>query len=113
MTPEPADSAPAANGPTRLQIVPQGWQLSVARGKTLLQAALHAGVRMPSSCRNGTCRACKCRLLSGAVRYTVDWPGLLAEEKAEGWVLPCVALPLGPVVLEQPMAVRPHAPDTA
>jgi hypothetical protein len=38
------------------------------------------------------------------VTYTVAWPGLSAEEKAEGWVLPCVARPLSNVVLEQPAA---------
>lgn len=33
------------------------------------------------------------RLLSGRVSYRIEWPGLLAEEKAEGWILPCVAHP--------------------
>ncbi|RYF40147.1 MAG: 2Fe-2S iron-sulfur cluster binding domain-containing protein, partial [Comamonadaceae bacterium] len=31
----------------------------------LLQAAATAGLDMPSSCRNGTCRTCICRLESG------------------------------------------------
>jgi ferredoxin len=38
------------------------------------------------------------------VTYTVEWPGLSAEEKAEAYVLPCVARPLSDVVLEQPAA---------
>jgi hypothetical protein len=42
--------------------------------------------------------------VQGDVAYTVDWPGLLAEEKAQGWVLPCVAKPLSHVVLHQPSA---------
>ena len=45
-----------------------------------------------------------CRLRSGQVHYRIDWPGLLAEEKTEGWLLPCVALPLGDVVIEAPAA---------
>ena len=32
----------------------------------------------------------------------IDWPGLTAEEKAEGCVLPCVAYPVGDVKLEAP-----------
>jgi ferredoxin len=41
------------------------------------------------------------------VRYRVEWPGLLAEEKAEGWILPCVALPdAGLVVIEADAAVK-------
>jgi hypothetical protein len=33
------------------------------------------------------------------VDYRIAWPGLLPEEKAGGWVLPCVAYPLSDVVL--------------
>jgi len=31
--------------------------------QSLLQAAAEAGIELPSSCRNGSCRACICRLL--------------------------------------------------
>ena len=41
-------------------------------------------------------------LAEGEVRYAIDWPGLTAEEKAEGCVLPCVAYPVGDVKLEAP-----------
>jgi len=58
---------------------------------TVLQAAEAAGVAMPSSCRNGTCRTCLCRLRSGTVSYSVEWPGVSLEEKAGGYFLPCVA----------------------
>ena len=93
--------------PPRLTVQPAGWQVPVAPGQTLLRAALAAGVQLPSSCRNGTCRACICRLLSGRIGYQMDWPGLLAEEKAAGWILPCVAEPLGDVVIDAPAASRP------
>jgi ferredoxin len=68
---------------------------------TILEAAALGGLRLPSSCRNGTCRACLCRLEDGTVRYRIDWPGLTAEEKAEGWILPCVALPASNLVVDQ------------
>jgi len=90
--------------PAVMTILPGGWQVPVSAGHSLLQAALAAGVRLPSSCRNGTCRACMCQLSSGQVRYRIDWPGLLADEKAEGWILPCVAEPLGDVTLQAPAA---------
>lgn len=88
----------------QLTLLPGGWRLPVARGQTLLQAALAAGVRLPSSCRNGTCRTCMARLRSGRAHHTIDWPGLLAEEKAQGWVLPCVACADSDLVLEAPGA---------
>lgn len=74
----------------------------VAPDQTLLLAMLAQGVDWPRSCRNGTCRTCLGRLAGGQVRHTVEWPGLSAEEKAEGCVLPCVAVPLTDVVLSPP-----------
>ncbi len=67
--------------------------------RPLLASALRAGVMLASSCRNGTCRACMLRLEEGRVHYQIEWPGLLAEEKAEGWILPCVACPESDLVL--------------
>jgi ferredoxin len=72
-------------------------------GVTLLASALRAGVMLASSCRNGTCRSCMVRLVDGRVRYQIEWPGLLAEEKAEGWILPCVACPESDLVLAPPI----------
>jgi len=65
----------------------------------LLLAAEAAGLALANSCRNGSCRTCMRRMLSGQVRYRIEWPGLLAEEKREGWVLPCVAHPASDIVL--------------
>lgn len=82
-----------SDGPTALLHLPEaGRSLPVAAGQTLLDAALAAGVPLARSCRNGSCRACLARLAAGQVHYRIEWPGLLAEEKAAGWVLPCVAL---------------------
>lgn len=69
---------------------------------TLLQAVDAAntpGLRLSSSCRNGTCRACMCQLLSGQVAYQIEWPGLSFDEKRDGFVLPCVAYPVSDVTI--------------
>ena len=69
----------------------------------LLQAAELAGLTLlASSCRNGTCRSCICRLVSGQVVYGIEWPGLSLDEKREGYILPCVAHPASDVVIELP-----------
>ena len=65
----------------------------------LLLSALAAGHALPSSCRNGVCRTCICRLHSGRITYRMQWPGLSAEEKAEGLFLPCVAYPASDLVM--------------
>jgi ferredoxin len=72
--------------------------------RPLLQSAEAAGWPLPSSCRNGTCRTCLQRLRSGQVRYRIEWPGVLAEERREGWMLACVAHPLSDLVLDDPYA---------
>jgi ferredoxin len=89
---------------TTARIEPGGFRFDTEAGRTLLQSAEAAGIELPSSCRNGTCRTCICRLLDGEVRLRIEWPGLSREEKAEGWILPCVAEPLGDVTLDVPLA---------
>jgi len=92
-----------------IRIEPQGWEFSSPAGQRLLLAALQAGYRLPHSCRNGTCRACMTRLLEGRIDYLVEWPGLLREEKEEGWILPCVACARSDLRLDAPLAVALHS----
>lgn len=90
-------------------VPPKRWQARIGctgtsfeapADRTLLASAELAGLPLPSSCRNGTCRTCLQHLLSGEVAYRIEWPGLLAEEKREGWILPCVAYPASDVVID-------------
>lgn len=73
---------------------------------SILHAAEAAGIDLPSSCRNGTCRTCICRVKSGAARHLIEWPGLSFDEKLEGWILPCVAVAASDLELEAPLARR-------
>jgi ferredoxin len=91
-----------------LQIQPLGVTLTLAEGQSLLEAARAAGLALRSACRNGTCRECMARVLAGRVHHRIAWPGLSAEEKAEGWVLPCVAVADSDVVLLQPRFDAPR-----
>lgn len=75
----------------QVRLEPSGRQFPAPADVTVLAAAEQAGIELPSSCRNGTCRTCLSQLLGGQVQYRIEWPGLSAEEKAEGFVLPCVA----------------------
>jgi ferredoxin len=80
-------------------LLPPGLRFPARADESLLKAGLRAMAPVRSSCRNGTCRTCLCRLVSGQIAYEIEWPGLTREEKAEGLVLPCVARPLSDVVL--------------
>jgi ferredoxin len=81
------------------QMAPHGPAFDAPAALPLLQAAELAGLSLASSCRNGTCRTCIRRLTSGAVQYRIEWPGLSAEEKQAGYILPCVAYPLSDLVI--------------
>lgn len=84
----------------RITVLPSAESFEVNADQTVLGAALSAGVLLARSCRNGTCRACRCKLVCGSAEHTIEWPGLSREEKAEGWVLPCVLRALSDCVLD-------------
>jgi ferredoxin len=100
------DAALAAPASFEAVVEPGGFRFAAPAKQGLVKSAQLAGLRLPSSCRNGTCRACLCKLVSGRVEYAIDWPGLSADEKAEGFILPCVAQPRSDVVIDAP-AARP------
>lgn len=97
-------------GTFTITLAPSGWSFDAPADTTVLRAAERAGIELASSCRNGTCRACLCRLQRGSVRYLVDWPGLSADEKRDGDILPCVAVPQEDLVVEQRLARRIDPP---
>jgi len=104
MTQEERDATAAApDSAAGFQVRFEGGNAAFAAGsdEALLYAAARAGLELPSSCRNGTCRTCMCQLVSGEVAYRIRWPGLLPEEKAAGWILPCIAHARSDLVLRR------------
>ncbi|BCF91054.1 2Fe-2S iron-sulfur cluster-binding protein [Paraburkholderia largidicola] len=96
-----------------VRVEPLGRTFDAPESLTVLEAAGFANLHLPRMCRNGTCRTCLCRLESGSVRYTIEWPGVSAEEKAQGYILPCVAVAQSDLVLDAPDAAElPPAPTT-
>lgn len=97
--------------PFRVTVAPRGWEFDAPPGRSLLMAAGQGGVLLPSSCRNGTCRTCLCQLERGQVAYLIEWPGLSAEEKRAGTILPCVAVALSDLEITVPFATRLATPS--
>jgi NAD(P)H-flavin reductase/ferredoxin/fatty-acid desaturase len=74
--------------------------VAVARGQTLLEAALAAGLPVPYGCRVGGCGTCRCRLLQGRVHERSETAYLFdAAELAAGTILACQSEPLTDVVI--------------
>jgi ferredoxin len=90
----------------QVTMIAPDWHFRASPEQPLLLSAATAGIILPSSCRNGTCRTCISRITSGEVHYRIAWPGLSAEEKRDGYILPCVAYPQSDITLENGAARR-------
>jgi len=90
-----------------LQISPHGRTLQASPARSILDAALHAGLNLPHSCKSGHCASCRARLISGRIRYPHGRPlGLSAVEESQGFILTCQAQPLTDVAIEARLIAR-------
>ncbi|WP_395449761.1 2Fe-2S iron-sulfur cluster-binding protein [Aminobacter sp. UC22_36] len=86
---------------TYLTLPQPGRRIAVGDTRTVLQAALDAGIAYPHSCRSGRCGACKSRLVSGHVELGKHSPFALSQqEREDGFILACRAVPSDDVVVE-------------
>lgn len=98
--PSPASGALAGTGggdTLALRIEETGAALDVRPNETLLAALERQGYRPEFSCRAGACGACKLRVLAGQVEPKGE--ALTPAERRAGYVLSCIAKPLGEVTL--------------
>jgi len=76
------------------------YKFAVAPHQTILEAALELDIDLPYSCQAGMCTACLGKCTSGTVRLDEE-DGLSESELKAGYVLTCVAHPVGrDVVIE-------------
>jgi ferredoxin-NADP reductase len=80
-----------------VRIIETGDALDVAPGETLLTALERHGYHPDFSCRVGACGACRLRVTEGEVDPVGE--GLSVTERADGYVLSCIARPIGDIVL--------------
>jgi len=91
--------AAAAAGPgNQLTLHQTGVTVPIGHNQSLLEAAEGAGAPIPNSCRAGVCLTCRTRLLDGNV--SCDSESLDEEDRASGYVLPCVSWAKGNCVLD-------------
>lgn len=77
-----------------VEIRQAGLAIAVPEGRTILEVALAEGIPYPHGCRSGRCGSCKSRLVSGEVDLLDHSRFALSdEEKAQGLILACRALP--------------------
>jgi ferredoxin-nitrite reductase len=86
--------------PAVVSFARSGKTIDCTEDDLILEVAQQAGLNPDSSCRAGSCGTCKQKLLEGTVNYGGDPQALSAEEKAAGYILACIAHPVGRVVVD-------------
>ncbi|MFM9967138.1 MAG: CDP-6-deoxy-delta-3,4-glucoseen reductase [Burkholderiales bacterium] len=87
----------------QVTLQPSGHTFQVEEGKRILDAGLAAGHAMPYSCRAGTCRTCRGKIIEGSVSYGTNMVSdayLPPEHRAMGLALLCSAVPESDLVIE-------------
>ena len=68
-------------------------------GQTVLELSEELSIGIQNSCRVGTCGVCKVRMTSGEVTMAVE-DSLDADDKTNGIILACQAIPKGEITVE-------------
>jgi len=85
----------------QITIQPSQHQFATEGDKSVLDAALAAGIVLPYSCRSGACSTCKAKVLSGSVEAGLSPAQILsADELAAGFTLLCQARATSDLVIE-------------
>jgi len=82
-----------------VQFTRSGRSITCRADENLLDAALAAGVRLPSSCTQGMCGTCKIAKISGQVEMTHNG-GIRPREVVAGKILACCSKPLSDLSLD-------------
>jgi CDP-4-dehydro-6-deoxyglucose reductase len=75
--------------------------IPIAEGETVLSALLAAGIDAPYSCRAGLCHTCLHQAIEGEIPAQAQF-GLSDAQKSQGYFLPCVCVPKGPLKIVGP-----------
>ncbi|HEY6093725.1 MAG TPA: FAD-binding oxidoreductase [Gallionellaceae bacterium] len=83
------------------QLKYQDRTVQTREGESVLDACLRQGVSLPFSCRSGVCHVCMQHCTDGSIPPAAQH-GLSADLSAQGYFLPCLCVPDGPMSFEPP-----------
>jgi ferredoxin len=79
--------------------------VEVGPRRSILDAALAAGERLPYACRNGECGSCVAKLVSGTIAHP-SATVLTEAQRKRGFVLLCLVAPTSDCLVETGLAVQ-------
>ncbi len=84
-----------------VRLQPSGHEYFIEGNDSILEAGLKAGLYLDYGCTSGNCGACKCKVVSGAVRKLRQHDYVLsAREQAAGYILACSNTAISDLVIE-------------
>ena len=84
-----------------VRVLPSGHEFFLEGNDSILDAGLKAGLYINYGCSSGNCGACKCKVVSGAVRKLREHDFVLsAREQDEGYILACSNTAISDLVIE-------------
>ena len=85
----------------KISLSPSGETFDAKPSETILEAAIRSGITIPFGCQNGSCGACKSKIISGNVFLEgYQTSALNNSEVADGWTLCCKAMATEDLVIE-------------
>ena len=87
------------SSPPMICFAQSGKEAACNPEESILDVAQQYDIKIRSGCMQGVCGACKKRKLEGEVKYQLEPDALNPDEIAQNYILPCVALPVGKVVI--------------
>ncbi|MGI0479894.1 2Fe-2S iron-sulfur cluster-binding protein [Geminocystis sp. CENA526] len=78
-----------------------GKEVHGDNGITILDLAEQEAIEIDYSCRSGSCGSCRIKKLEGDIEYDGDPDALNDMDKEEGYILSCIAIPKGRVVVDE------------
>ncbi|MDB9375186.1 FAD-binding oxidoreductase [Nodularia sphaerocarpa] len=91
---------PSASSQTAVLFSKSGKEVTSDGEDSILELAEQEGVKIRSSCRAGSCGACKKRKLQGEIKYSGEPEAIEESEQQEGYILTCISYPIGKVVID-------------
>ena len=88
---------PSVSHGGNITVAQTGQSIPVEPQETILAALERNGYKPDFSCRAGACGACKLKLIAGLVDPVGE--ALSNADRAEGYILSCIAHPMGPITL--------------